>query len=89
MSKGVDSVSKDVRTGLWRQKMLGFNAIRLPFTFDILTRKAKTFPVKCPVAPAASVIASVLHPGFPKKVPPTQPPGIWGAPSPAPDLGLH
>ena len=79
MSKGTDSITKDVRTNIWRIKQLGFNAIRLPFTFDILSRAATTFPGTCPVASAQTVINSVLHPSFPQKIPSTQPPSIWGA----------
>ena len=30
---GTDSVTKDFRTIVWRIKQLGFNAVRLPFTF--------------------------------------------------------
>jgi aryl-phospho-beta-D-glucosidase BglC (GH1 family) len=78
MTMGVDSISKDVRTGLWRQKALGFNAIRLPFTFDILTRPAIIMPGVCPVASWQTVIDSVFPPGVPSKPVPFNPPGIWG-----------
>lgn len=30
---GTDSMTKDFRTIVWRIKQLGFNAVRLPFTF--------------------------------------------------------
>lgn len=78
MTMGVDSISKDVRTGLWRQKALGFNAIRLPFTFDILTRPAIIMPGVCNVASWQTVIDSVFPPGVPSKPVPFNPPGIWG-----------
>ena len=78
MTMGVDSISKDVRTGLWRQKALGFNAMRLPFTFDILTRPAIIMPGVCPVASWQTVIDSVFPPGVPSKPVPFNPPGIWG-----------
>jgi hypothetical protein len=83
MSEGTDSISKDVRTGLWRQKALGFNAIRLPFTFDILTRAARIFPQACTVASEQEVIDSVFPPGAAKKSLPLAPPSIWGARFPA------
>ena len=88
MTMGVDSISKDVRTGLWRQKALGFNAIRLPFTFDILTRPAIIMPGVCPVASWQTVIDSVFPPGVPSKPVPFNPPGIWGGQLPPPN-GLN
>lgn len=33
LSKGYDSLSQDFDTIVWRLKQLGFNAIRLPFSF--------------------------------------------------------
>ncbi len=78
MSKGSDSITKDVRTNIWRIKALGFNAIRLAFTFDILTRPTGTFPQSCAVASKQAVINSVLHPGLKSKVPNSQPPNIPG-----------
>lgn len=34
LSKGYDSMSQDFPTIVWRLKQLGFNAIRLPFSFS-------------------------------------------------------
>lgn len=33
LTGGTDSISRDIGTVIYRMKMLGFNAIRLPFTF--------------------------------------------------------
>lgn len=33
LSKGYDSLSQDFPTIVWRLRQLGFNAIRLPFSF--------------------------------------------------------
>jgi hypothetical protein len=40
LSKGYDSLSQDFATICWRLKQLGFNAVRLPFSF-------KHFSVSC------------------------------------------
>jgi hypothetical protein len=36
LTGGTDSISRDIGTVIYRMKMLGFNAIRLPFTFAAL-----------------------------------------------------
>ena len=37
LRKGYDSLSQDFATICWRLKQLGFNAIRLPFSFKHLS----------------------------------------------------
>lgn len=34
LTKGTTALSQDFNMIVWRMKMLGFNAIRLPFIFD-------------------------------------------------------
>lgn len=36
VNAGYDSLSQDFATVAWRVKALGFNAVRLPFTFAVL-----------------------------------------------------
>lgn len=35
LSKGYDSLSQDFPTIVWRLRQLGFNAVRLPFSFQV------------------------------------------------------
>lgn len=38
LKAGSDSASSDIGQVIYRMKMLGFNAIRLPFTFEALNQ---------------------------------------------------
>ena len=45
LKAGADSASSDIGQVIYRMKMLGFNAIRLPFTFAALSQVTPTsFP---------------------------------------------
>ena len=47
MTGGSNSMSRDIGEIIYRMKMLGFNAIRLPFTFAALAQVCA--PPPCPV----------------------------------------
>ena len=47
---GDTSLTQDFATVVWRLKLLGFNAVRLPFSFQVCTASAwlfQTFPPGC------------------------------------------
>ncbi len=52
--QGKDSVTQDFATNVWRMKVLGFNAIRLPFRFSDFETTQKQVKHQCQVAPAVS-----------------------------------
>ncbi|CAL5224001.1 g6619 [Coccomyxa viridis] len=62
LKAGSDSASSDIGQVIYRMKMLGFNAIRLPFTFEALNQAPVDYTEKCTVADAAVVEASVTPP---------------------------
>ena len=48
LTKGYDSISQDFPTIVWRLKELGFNAIRLPFSFShFLVSSLHIYPESC------------------------------------------
>jgi hypothetical protein len=52
---GVDSVTQDFATNIYRMKELGFNAVRLPYRFsDLLATWTDIIEHECQVAPAVS-----------------------------------
>ncbi|EIE18857.1 hypothetical protein COCSUDRAFT_59785 [Coccomyxa subellipsoidea C-169] len=63
--KGASSVSADFSTQVQRMKSLGFNAVKLPFSFKTLLGTAPTpkYPLKCISTTAAQLQASVLPNG--------------------------
>ena len=51
LTGGTDAESRDLAHVIYRMKMLGFNAIRLPFTFAALAKVCKhPLPVQLPLA---------------------------------------
>lgn len=59
---GGSSMATDFRTIVWRLKLLGFNAVRLPFTFDDLNLKPVDKAIQCKVTPPQKVISSCVPP---------------------------
>ncbi len=45
--RGVDALSRDFKTHVWRIKALGFNTIRLPFDRYFLKEVSMPCPVLC------------------------------------------
>jgi hypothetical protein len=52
--QGQDSVTQDFATNVWRMKVLGFNAVRLPFKFTDFEIPQIQVKHQCQVAPAVS-----------------------------------
>ena len=53
ISRGTDSVTRDFRTIVWRIKQLGFNGVRLPFTFAQFLAPPAATNAPCTVATEA------------------------------------
>ena len=61
---GSDALSADFATVVQRQKLLGFNAVRLPFSFKDLAASPRSFTVDyCQLPTPEQVAASVTPPG--------------------------
>jgi hypothetical protein len=61
---GGPSLALDFATVAYRQQLLGFNAVRLPFSFkDLINLKPKNFAQACTLPTQAQVAQSVLKPG--------------------------
>jgi aryl-phospho-beta-D-glucosidase BglC (GH1 family) len=59
-----DALSGDFATVVWRQKLLGFNAVRLPFSFKDFDKPTRSFVHEYCSPPSAEEIAqSVTSPG--------------------------
>ena len=77
-------LAADFATVVYRQQLLGFNAVRLPFSFqDLLTLKPQNFVQSCTPPTAKQVAESVTAPGTtaPAQIPaqPAPPsPSHWG-----------
>lgn len=63
---GNDPIKSDFATVVQRQKALGFNAVRLPFSFvDLAISPARSFTFDCPTMPSALELgSSVTPPGY-------------------------
>lgn len=59
---GGSSMATDFRTIVWRIKLLGFNAIRLPFTFDDLQLRPVNKSIQCKVASEKHIVESCIPP---------------------------
>ncbi|KAK9832841.1 hypothetical protein WJX81_006071 [Elliptochloris bilobata] len=55
LSRGTDSVTRDFRTIVWRIKQLGFNAVRLPFTFAHFADVPVATNGSCDAAPQVAI----------------------------------
>lgn len=60
---GQTSLTKDFSTQIYRQQLLGFNAVRLPFSFKDFSLPGRTDYNQCIQASDADIIASVTPPG--------------------------
>lgn len=70
---GGPGLALDFASVVHRQKLLGFNAVRLPFSFkDLKNLPPKSFVKPCNIPTAREVAASVVRPGVvvPKVIPP-------------------
>ncbi|EIE25050.1 glycoside hydrolase [Coccomyxa subellipsoidea C-169] len=62
---GYNSLTQDFATVVWRQKLLGFNAVRLPFSFQVLFNYGPTYLTdQCQAAGLGSIVQNVVPPGF-------------------------
>lgn len=57
------ALSHDAMTVLWRMKLLGFNAVRLPFSFMEFDKQPRDVTSKCDRVSAEEVARSVAPPG--------------------------
>ena len=57
-----DALAGDLANAIWRQKLLGFNAVRLPFSFAQFTQPTKDFSASCGDADHDDLAKSVLDP---------------------------
>lgn len=58
-----ESTSQDLATIAWRMRMLGINAVRLPFDFkSVMTRAADAAQIPCWRAPDAEVVDATTDP---------------------------
>lgn len=76
---GGPGLMSDFATVVWRQKLLGFNAVRLPFSFQDLNKPPRSFRYDyCTPPSAQEVAASVTPPG---RSPPASLPRLPAPPS--------
>ena len=62
-----DSVSQDLATIAWRMRLLGANAVRLPFNFhSVMTRAADAAQAPCWQVPDADVVKATTDPSYKK-----------------------
>ncbi|CAL8465540.1 g5076 [Coccomyxa elongata] len=66
LTKGYDSISQDFPTIVWRLKELGFNAIRLPFSFSHFLDVPAEYTRNCTVATDYEVRRSMVPRILPK-----------------------
>ena len=57
-----DALSGDFATVVWRQKLLGFNGVRLPFSFKDFEKSPRSFVHQNCAPPSANVIAESVTP---------------------------
>lgn len=73
--QGSVSITHDLVTIMRRFRLLGFNAIRLPFSMeDLFTRSPRNFNSSCTVTSDASLQAATTHPGITVPSAPLRPP---------------
>lgn len=79
-----DSINQDFATQLWRIKALGFNTIRLGFTFDALNRSPKqVYGSDCPVVSKEEAVATITPPWLQNSGVAQTSPLLDGYPTPA------
>lgn len=76
---GPDTLSYDFATVVYRMQLLGFNAVRLPFSFKDLSRvNPRSYTQQAQVASISHIQTSVTHPSYPvpqgKNIPPMMAP---------------
>ena len=59
---GSDPVGSDFANAVWRQKLLGFNAVRLPFSFKDMQLTPRNFTQACGSASKLEVVQAVIDP---------------------------
>ncbi len=76
--KPKESAYVDWKTVVWRNRQLGFNAVRLPFNFFYLDKELDDYAVPCNVTSREELIAGVTPPNVSTagKRPFTEPPVI-------------
>lgn len=60
---GQTSLTKDFSTQIYRQQLLGFNAVRLPFSFKDFSLPGRTDYNQCIQASEQDIARSVTPPG--------------------------
>lgn len=60
---GQTSLTKDFSTQIYRQQLLGFNAVRLPFSFKDFALPGRTDYNQCIQASEQDILKSVTPPG--------------------------
>lgn len=79
---GGTSFGTDFSTALFKLRLLGFNAVRLPFTFKDLELKAKNKAIPCTILPRNDIITkckALLGTPLPAWIPPYPSKGICNA----------
>ncbi|KAK9838511.1 hypothetical protein WJX81_004175 [Elliptochloris bilobata] len=62
--QGPTALTQDFGTVAYRIQLLGFNTVRLPFSFQVLYNMApRSFTAQCQAASLASIYASTVRPG--------------------------
>ena len=75
---GPDSISFDFANMVYRIELLGFNAVRLPFSFkDIYDLPARNYTQNCTVATQQAIQQNVTNPSVPVPPSKTIPPMIY------------
>ncbi|CAL5222694.1 g5095 [Coccomyxa viridis] len=75
---GSSSLTQDFKTVVWRMRLLGFNAVRLPFSFKVLFNYGPNYiSTYCSAVGTAYLAQSTTAPGFstPSNNPPQPPQG--------------
>jgi hypothetical protein len=78
---GDSSLTRDFSTQIYRMQLLGFNAIRLPFSFKDFSLPGRTDYVNCRVASEDEIRKTVAPPGvnaYAKPLPPPRAPLLAG-----------
>lgn len=74
---GPNSIAFDFATVVYRMELLGFNAIRLPFSFqDLFNLAPKNYAQGCTIATQSQIQASVTNPSVPVPAGDTIPPMV-------------
>ncbi|BDA48323.1 hypothetical protein COCOBI_11-5840 [Coccomyxa sp. Obi] len=83
LTGGADAESRDLAHVIYRMKMLGFNAIRLPFTFAALAKEPVSYTDKCTPVSTEEAKKSLQPPSVPSGLkasglsePPQAPPAL-------------